>query len=277
VKLTARELSRVTASESMKTAFIVPTKFLRAFATKSDYHLTLAHKALADRKYSDFYKTRSKSGDFVICDNSAFELGKPIEGNRLLRAAELVGAKEIVCPDSLFDGKGTIRAVNNFIKNYVVPKGVGLMAVAQGANWRDFLNCYQTLNLMPEIQSIGLSFLGVEKALPDVSTTLSRLVALDILVNQGLAPTKPIHLLGMGDNPIELKLFRTTKLSKYIRGNDSSSAFVHGQHGFKFDPVIGLNRKKIKKKIDLELTALSDGQKADIRHNINVIKSWVKD
>jgi len=55
--------------------FIVPTMWLEQFATFSNYHLVLAHMIRDDPKYLEFYRRRSREGDFITLDNSSYELG----------------------------------------------------------------------------------------------------------------------------------------------------------------------------------------------------------
>lgn len=270
----------------MKTAFIVPVSQLQRFATKSKYHLVLAHKVLENKEYADFYRHRSIAGDFVIQDCSAFELGHPIETPKLLEAAEYTMASEIVCPDVLFDGEATIASTKEFIKDYnknysyvtVKEKRPKLMAAIQGKNLVDYLRCHNAIYDMDvegtQIDTMGLSFLGVEKVFPDMSPTLRRLMMLDLLYSNNIL-CLPMHMLGIADNPVELKLINSIPyIRDMIRGNDSSSAYVHGSNNIRFDSTCGLTVPKIKTKINFEEKITDEDMLWSIEHNIAVIKGW---
>lgn len=271
----------------MKTAFICPTNALERFATRSDYHLVLAHKVLEDKKYADFYRHRSIAGDFIIQDCSAFELGHPIETPKLLEAADYTLAAEIVCPDVLFDGEATIASTKEFIKDFnkhynhvIKEKRPKLMAAVQGKNLVDYLKCHNAIYNMDvdgtKIDTMGLSFLGVEKVFPDVSPTLRRLIMLDLLHFNNI-PCLPMHMLGIADNPVELKLVNSmTHLRGIVRGNDSSSAYVHGSNKIGFNFQYGLAVPKIKTKVNFD-EIITDNEALDtIAHNIATIKMWAK-
>ncbi len=88
-----------------KIATIVPLAHLDELRY-DDYLMALAHAAQT-RDYMDFYKARAGEGRYVILDNSAVELGKPMDFATYLGLAMEMGASEIVLPDHFQDAKRT--------------------------------------------------------------------------------------------------------------------------------------------------------------------------
>lgn len=265
----------------MKLGFITPTPHLEDFATKSNFHLTLTHQILDDEKYAAFYSDRSSKGDYIVVDNSAFEKGSPMSAKEIYTAYMRVRPSEVVCPDVLQDGEATQKSTIEFKKEFsslinntkFYNNTVSYMGVAQGKNLSDYLACWDFLN--NNVDTIGLSFIGIEKVLPDSSFTFARLMMLDILNKKGLLKERPIHILGIGDNPLEIKMIQESPFSKYIRSNDSSTAFVHGSKGIRLDHKKGLPITKIKEKLDFKcyLTKSTYAYES-VLHNIKTMQQW---
>jgi len=74
----------------VKVAFITPVPELERFATASDYHLVLAHICEQYPEYVEFYRERVKQGDYIILDNSAFELSGSVEVEMIRRHADII-------------------------------------------------------------------------------------------------------------------------------------------------------------------------------------------
>ena len=68
--------------------------------------LALMH-LMEDPFYGQFYQTASDHGHFVILDNSQHE-GFHYDIQNLVRVAETIGASEIILPDAIEDGRGTV-------------------------------------------------------------------------------------------------------------------------------------------------------------------------
>jgi hypothetical protein len=78
---------------------------------------------------------------------------------RILGAAEAVGADEIILPDVFRDGEGTLKAVYsalNDIASWGVLGKYKLMAVCQGKNEDDFAHTFEHLNRQQAIDVIGI-------------------------------------------------------------------------------------------------------------------------
>ena len=252
----------------MELSFEVPTKSLKELGPLNDFEFCLAHLALTDEKYRNYF---SKSKQFTVCDNSAFELGKPMEHPDIIDAARVVKAQEIVSPDSFRNGTKTIDATENFI-SYLhqtnKKKEFKVMGVIQGNNAPDWANCLKYMNDHPEVDTIGVCYVSCH--IFDQDATNARLAAIRYLVNMGKV-TKPIHLLGMGGNPIELKLHGNVP---NLRSCDTSLPIVQGLSLDKFDPTAGLAGKKLARPHDFFNVNVAKEQLDCIIHNVNLMKEW---
>jgi hypothetical protein len=207
-----------------------PYQFLRDFDEVCGGYLVLSHYCLQYPEYKEFFKQSTKP---IILDNGSYELGVPIEADKMIMLAEEIGAETLVCPDVFMDGRGTIEATGNFLNNAKL-KGspFRLMIVPQGRNPNEYMGCLEELlNLTCEIPNliIGVSFLVVANAFADVLDINPKRVELARPIVVGLVQTSairvrkqptPIHLLGLG-NPIELWAYRG---NPYVESADSSYA-----------------------------------------------------
>lgn len=185
--------------------FIAPTSFLSPlsnFLTKT--HLVLAHLVDVDSSYAKFYRDRASSGDFIIMDNSAYELKEPYSPNRLMDLASDCGAAVIVLPDYPFkDSIHTINAAEQFASVFKA-NGFGTLFVPQSerGNLVDWVYGYQWAANNPEIDCIGYSILGIPNALPHIPPSYARVVMAQILLDRGIYATgKHSHYLGLNAGP----------------------------------------------------------------------------
>lgn len=87
-------------------ALIPPVPHLRDFNTTGTCML-LAHLC-KQPDYVKYYRERRMLGDYLILDNSAFELGASLSSMPMLMAlGSYLQAQEIVAPDSIMDQHGT--------------------------------------------------------------------------------------------------------------------------------------------------------------------------
>lgn len=116
----------------------------------------LTHLVLSNETYRQFAKEYT---GYKILDNSIIELGETASIEKVLEAAEMIEADEIILPDIFQDCDATLKAVNDSLeylrKNNLIGK-YGLMAVAQGRTPEDWERCFSILNEMPEIHTIGI-------------------------------------------------------------------------------------------------------------------------
>lgn len=260
----------------MNLAFITPIQHISDIASYSTYHLLLAHLVKYPAYVEAYKQLKLQNGNsFFILDNSAFELERAYPNDLLLEAAHVVNADEVIAPEIMGDMKGTIEKVQDFISFAGVEgwdKRIG--AVLQGRSFKDFLKCFAAFHAMDDIQTICIPMLDPPDApYKHVRSYTTRVVLNRILfcqiINQKFDVRKPVHLLGLTDG-IELEVQRK---HKWIRGNDSSSAFIHGYFGHRYTDR-GLPCEKISTKMDFNWLIKNDAQRQCIIHNIQMLKQF---
>ncbi len=239
----------------MKAALISPTEFLDDIQPYSNYHLVLTHKVIFDHKYQEFYKKRSKAGDFIILDNSAAEKkGRSVPLKDVVLAALLIRPQVVFLPDYLFDSNRTLDELENALRSphlrfmYSVIPDIKFAAVVQGIDPDDWLECFHILN----DRNNGIDFLGI----PMLTSYLfgSRYEALRKIAKR---VKKQCHLLGVwkGTQLDELKKEREFD---FITGVDTSKPVKLAAKGRTLEQWTSLEKDRdfIDRKhgdIDLEL------------------------
>jgi len=203
----------------MRAALISPTEFLNEVQPYSDYHLVLTHKVIHSHKYQDFYRERSKAGDFIILDNSALEnkaKSRPLKD--VVLAAVLVRPSAVILPDYLFDSDRTLDELENALRSpalrflrRVIPD-IKLCAVIQGVDESDWLECFNILNDSRN----GIDILGI----PMLTTHLfgSRYEALRRISRR---IKKQVHLLGFWHD-VPLEEIKREREFDFVLGVDTS-------------------------------------------------------
>ncbi len=220
----------------MKAAIESPTAMLHEYSAMSNFHVALAHLVLDDMVYREFYKEMSARGDYVMLDNSVVELGSSASLRRLLTAALMVGAQEIILPDVLRDGTLTVFSTTQALSQLeeLPPQrdSYKLCAVPQGATSLEWLDCYGALVKLP------VDVIGIPKVLDDVVGTGGREKILEILRSLELVDyTKEYHLLGVWSDPLEV--LRCAQRFSFVRSVDSSLPVLAGLRGRRFpDPLM---------------------------------------
>lgn len=254
----------------MDLTFELPHKYLKTLGNHNDINFTLAH-LVDNEEYVTHYRESNK---YTITDNSAFELQKPLPAPTVVKAAQLLKAQEIVAPDSFGSGHETIKATNEFIKYLEDSGNLGkfrVMGVVQGANVPDWVSCMVHLSQNPHIDVLGFSYIGCKSF--DANISNARIGAVRMATNEYIGNLKkPIHLLGMGGNPLELTL---QKEVENVRSCDTSMPIVQGLACDKFCPNKGLLGPKLPRPEDYFEATTTQEQLHAIVHNIITMKQWV--
>lgn len=180
--------------------FITPISYLEQFAIYSKTHLVLAHLVDTNEQYAEFYRNRALFGDFIMMDNSAYELKEPYSPDKLIELGKKCGAHAIVLPDYPFQpGQKTIEAAIKFIpqfkdagfKTFFVPQSMK-------GDQEDYVETYYWAAMNPDIDIIGMSILGMPNAIPYCNPAFARVVMTQILADCGVFNfNKHHHYLGL--------------------------------------------------------------------------------
>lgn len=262
----------------MKFANIVPIAQLEKYGKLTDYHLVLTHLVQQSEEYAEFMKRRSEAGDFLLMDNSLIELGSAMKIVDVIEAARKCEAHEIVLPDVFREREATIKTIQlalEDIKHYYGYNarhyGHRLMAVPQGKNEEDWLECLFTiLRQFPQVTTIGIPKV-TSTFYPDTDT--GRICLLEFMDKHKIHrqyPHMQWHLLGIWNNPIELK--RASKFS-WVRGCDSSVGWAISQQGIVLDDEEGALRPKT---AIIDFFSQGDKLPSITSHNLITMLGWAK-
>jgi hypothetical protein len=251
-------------------AHIVPTAYLNELDKYNTMHLVLAQHIGKDEEYTDFYRSTDK---YKILDNGAYENKFPVSIEELIEKACFIGADEIIIPDVFMDCDETLKLLDSSLK-YIIQHDLDghfkLMVAPQGKTNAEYMKCLGIMQAAKEVDVIGLSFLVVAQCFKEISACE------DVLPNRQML-TKLIQLLGFHDKQYHLlglgncKELEYQKQYSWIRGGDSSSAFVHGINDIKFDKEKGLTIERVKTKLNFGVKNLHLITLEKIKRNMEVI------
>lgn len=219
----------------MKVVNIPPKNYLDLYAL-SDYQFALAHMLTPGSAYERWFKNNNDKP--IILDNGAAELGKTIHVNdvvKRMRAIRKPGTFfEVWMPDVLYDKDKTIIFTRQFISQLTdeEKENISLVAIPQGQNLDEWLDCYKQMVEWEEVDVIAFSKYSVPKAFEEISGTdcisKNRMLALEYLEKENLF-SKPIHLAG-GDE-FFLDEINYAKKFAHVRSIDSNIGFKLALHG----------------------------------------------
>lgn len=241
--------------------FITPVSYLDLFAVASDRHLVLAHLVDRDEAYANFYKTRSELGDYIMMDNSAYELHEPYSPDKLISLAKLCGAHAIVLPDYPFqEAEVTIEAAREFAPQF---KAAGFhtffVPQSQKGDLEDWIRAYAWARDNPDIDIIGMSILGIPNALPSIDPAYARVVMTSILQTTGeFAHGKAHHYLGLNAGPgLEIPSLLRMRALTSIDSSGPVWAGIHGHaYSTEYDSLQAV--KKLKSVVDFNIPRSKD-------------------
>lgn len=254
----------------MKFCYIVSIPHLQQYATKSDMHLTLVHLFEKYDKYTKFYVKRRALGDYVILDNSCFELGESVSIERIIAVIEYLNPQEVVSPEISDNIEEYRKLISEFRDRLNKVYYVGLVqAVLKGRTKEELIKCYHMLVNHPAVDVIGLPIEMVK-----ICSRTSFLIDL-LKIDDKLVFKKYHHFLGLLD-PVELNLCTDNHFRGLIRSCDSSIPFWQGVYGVRIYKHYGLFYKKISDKVDFEYKIVFKKQHKIIKHNIKVIERFIR-
>lgn len=214
----------------MEVITIVP-KNLVGYTEKQPMHMALAQffpEACMVDYYEHFRKATAK-GQYVIMDNGAAETGC-CSIDQLIRAAQFVGAQEVVVPDVLKGVDKTLEYACEYIPQIRerMPD-VKIMTVAQGETLDEWYEC------AVELLKMDIDVLGVPKVLTKIGGPNARAEVLTRLA--GLTRGVEVHLLGCNESPLEAKaienLMRQDKMFPRVRSIDSALPYVYAMNNIR--------------------------------------------
>jgi len=129
----------------MEHMFIIATHDLEQLKS-SKMHLTLPH-LYKDPVYLETYKRWRREGDFIMQDNSIFELKDVVAGD-LLDFARQIDADEVMVPERLRNMEVCVALTDQFCRklNQIARKQFRFAACLQGKTWEEIAEHYRILD-----------------------------------------------------------------------------------------------------------------------------------
>lgn len=257
----------------------IPKSLFQVHDLINDYPYVLAHLIGVDKEYTDFYVKKCADASYSILDNSAFELGKSVDFDVLLKAAETVKPTHVVIPDSVHDCDETIKFTNDFLEHLKKRFGSNnlpfkLIAVIQGKNMSELWKCLNNITWQKKsfsaIDIIAMPF----DTLPSTDYHNIRPIVFrqmkDVIADNYLK----VHLLGL-QNYSEYQLYSPHD-KELIWSVDSSAPIIYGWNKIKFG-FGGTNVPKPKEKLADNLDKfITVDQMEVITHNVLQIRKIIK-
>lgn len=192
----------------MKFYIITPRKHVGILKKIPDAgYFCLAHVALRDQQYLEFFVEARQQGHHVILDNGAAE-NSLVSIDDLLRLVWKIHPSVVVSPDALFNRARTSDLLQRFLFDLQYHQSrdpllreTKVMAVPQGRTMSEWIKSYFELVEHPGVDMIGLSRIAVmvfESFTKKRLVSVNRQAAVDVIRSYQL-PTKPTHCLGMRD------------------------------------------------------------------------------
>jgi hypothetical protein len=251
----------------MKLATIAPTQFLKEFCGLTNYQLVLAQEYVRDDVMASFYRIAALFGDTIILDNGAYELGESIPLVELAKIAEDLNPKWVMLPDARFDSVKTIHLVKEALKVFR-DSPYNLMAIPQGRDLQDILNCYQRLSEFPEISGFG-----IYEEIGDVAKVGNRYHFCKLLEERKLVKKEYYyHMLGMEE---DLVITRALTEFDWIGGIDSAKPVVYGLHHMDVENVNCYTAYPHRPKNYFNLDQIDEEAEHMIISNINKLANWL--
>ena len=225
----------------MKIINILPSNMIKPGMIRQDYELYLAHQVLANPKQFEFL-SQEKDCSYKILDNSAYELGKGLELNKLLEAAGIIDADEIVLPDIFKSNDSFEYSLKHLIE---IPADFKrkIAFVAQGSSIIDLKYNLTRIKQLKRVDTIML---------PKWSWAW-RMDLMNVLTDTN----KKIHWLGMGDNLTETIGPYTGKIRSIDTGYFTALASTDYEQSI-------FNRRIDDIKINLDNMVVNEGKLIDL-------------
>lgn len=171
-------------------ANILPTNMIGPNMHRQQYEMYLTNEVLNNRDVFSYLKEEHGIA-YKILDNSACELGKGLDFDLVLHAAEIIGADEVVLPD-LPRNKASLSYTLQYLNDVAQDCPYNLAAVAQGETKEEILNCIDSLLSLRRIKTIMIPkwYCGLNS-----TNGLGRVDLVKYVVDSHT--DKQIHLLGM--------------------------------------------------------------------------------
>ena len=204
----------------MEIANILPVNCINKDMLRQPYEMYLTHKVLEHPDQFAFLAEDQANSikSFKILDNSACELGEGMDFDKVLQAAQIIKADEIVLPDIPRSGKSlskTLQYLSDLDKDIV--HRYRIAAVCQGETYDQVLACAEQILSIKTVKTLMLPkwYCSMESANGLGRHRLTKEI-LRLIVSYDRQDVQ-IHWLGLDTGIREL----ISPLKQYVRSVDS--------------------------------------------------------
>ena len=211
----------------MKLLHIPPLRHLEVIPSTYDAHMCISHVAARNPEYAEYYREKSKRGDFVMLDTATFE-GVETSTREYADVIDMVQPTEITLPDVYMDADATVwRSIKFAERLLTLGAGTlkGLAVVPQGHTYHAYLNSIARLARIPSVTTVCI----IEETMQLYQTPRRTVIS---AVRRNF-PNLFIHLLGVSDDLQDL--YDPFVLSS-VRTCDTSKLIVWGLNGYSTVP-----------------------------------------
>lgn len=229
----------------MKISHECPINVLSEVQKYTDYDYCLLHMLLQNENYKDWFVNKARK-EHLILDNSAFELGAGLTGDKIVEGYNLIKPEYVVAPDVIKNAETTIKNFKEFKEKF--GNSVGKIGgVVQGKNDEEFT---ASLKFMFENADLVMIPAGI------FATGLNRVATIYKNIIEGnWNYDKPVHLLGCKEL-IEYNYY-DAQLCRNIVSTDTSSPTQYGLEVGKY-PEDLFDYKKRRNMVDYQKVVTKD-------------------
>lgn len=173
------------------------------------------------KRYQDFFQTLTKR-EYVILDNGAAE-EVTFGAQHLHTLADVIGAKEIVVPDTLFEFRQTLGQALQF--GQIADPKYRYMAVVQGRTYQEFQKCLEAYLTMPALSYI--TTIGIPRLMNTIDDSM-RYSFVQWIKEESFLDVVEYHALGSTNDLREVYDLWTEGI---VRGIDTSAPIHMGLAG----------------------------------------------
>lgn len=212
------------------------------------YHMALAHFVHKYPEYAEFYADESDRGAFVLLDNGVDE-GERLKGERLVEAAQMCHATEVVLPDAILDYVQTHGDSKQFLVDHA--RAIPYVSFCYVLQARDAFELEMAFNGLLELVNLpeGRRIKSVAITKDYEAQASSRVAAVGQVIgtlHKCNLQYMDIHLLGIWNDPLEVTTIER-RFPRRIRGVDSSLPLIYA-----FNGMYVLLSPRMGKDVDLE-------------------------
>lgn len=201
----------------IKIANILPVNKISENMPRQDIEMYLTHKVLEHPEKFEFLASDVKNNidTYKILDNSACELGEGLDFDKVLKAAEIIDANEVVLPDIPRSGISLSKTLQ-YLKDINEDCPYDLAVPIQGETKEELVDCIRQVLCLNRVRTIMIPKwycqMNSTNGLGRHSITL---LVLKEMIN--LSVDKDIHWLGLDTGIREL----ITPIAQHVRSVDT--------------------------------------------------------